>query len=150
MNLNTEQIVAGVQDIVEDSKDRSDALQRISELLKEEVPHYDWVGFYLVEDGRLKLGPFVGDDTEHTDIDFGEGICGQAAEREENFVVPDVSEEDNYLSCSPRVRSEIVVPIYSGKEVVGELDIDSHTRDTFTERDEKMLGEICEILGEVI
>jgi len=98
-------------------------------LLVENVPHYDWVGFYLVDKAKkeLVLGPFVGEPTEHVRIPFGRGICGQAAERRTTFVVQDVSKEGNYLACSPKVKSEIVIPLFKGGEIIGELDIDSHT-----------------------
>jgi GAF domain-containing protein len=88
----------------------------------------------------------VGAPTDHTRIPFGQGICGQAAERKETFVVQDVSMEDNYLSCSVDVRSEIVLPIMDGGEVLGELDIDSHAVSPFTEQDGQLLTGICELV----
>jgi GAF domain-containing protein len=122
-------------------------LQEISALLKENVPHYHWVGFYLVDKESPKeliLGSFEGDPTDHVRISFGRGICGQAAERKETFIVQDVSKETNYLSCSPHVKSEIVVPIMKDDEIVGELDIDSHDISPFTEEDESFLKKICD------
>ena len=99
-------------------------------MLKGKVEHYDWVGFYLVDETaahQLVLGPFVGDLTDHVEIAFGQGVCGQAAEIGQTFVVQDVMAETNYLSCSDSVKSEIVVPIFKDGHLVGELDIDSHT-----------------------
>ena len=123
-------------------------LQRVATLLRREVPHYDWVGFYLVVAGRrLELGPYDGEPTEHTSIQFGSGICGQAAEREETFVVQDVSRETNYLSCSAKVKSEIVVPVFKAGRIVGELDIDSHQLEAFTAEDRAFLEELCRELG---
>lgn len=122
-------------------------LQAICDLLAREVSHYDWVGFYLVDPQstrELVLGPFTGDPTEHVRIAFGEGICGQAAESEQTFVIQDVSQESNYLSCSPAVRSEIVVPIFRGAQVLGELDIDSHQLGPFTDADRRFLESVCE------
>ncbi len=127
-----------------------EALQRVCDTLRNEVPHYDWVGFYFVDGRELVLGPFSGEPTEHVRIKFGEGICGQAAEREEVFIVQDVSKEDNYLSCSPEVKSEIVVPIFKDGKVVGELDIDSHKLSPFTEEDEKFLEEVCSLVSEYL
>ncbi len=123
-----------------------DGLQAICDLLKEDVPYYDWVGFYLTDpdaERELVLGPFSGAPTEHTRIAFGQGICGQAAERKQTFVVPDVSKETNYLSCSPTVKSEIVLPILKEERVMGELDIDSHTVDAFSEEDRAFLLKVC-------
>jgi len=125
-------------------------LGEICELLTRRVPYYDWVGFYLVdkESGRqLILGPFVGEPTEHTSIPFGQGICGQAAEREGTFVVQDVTKENNYLSCSIDVRSEIVVPIFRDGKVVGEIDIDSHTTAPFSKEDRVFLEKLAEMVS---
>ncbi len=97
-------------------------LQALCKFLRENVEHYDWVGFYFVDPEKkdeLVLGPYSGAPTEHVRIRFGQGICGQAAETRNVFVVQDVSKEDNYLSCSPDVRSEIVVPIFKDGEIVG-------------------------------
>ncbi len=71
-------------------------------LLKDSIMHYDWVGFYIVDDFKkeLYLGPYAGDPTEHTRIPFGKGICGQAAEKRKTVVIQDISKQKNYLSCS--------------------------------------------------
>ncbi len=128
-------------------KDAGGALQRIGDYLRQEIAHYDWVGFYLADpaDRLLLLGPFSGAPTEHLKIPYGRGICGQAANSTKSFVVPDVSAETNYLSCSPATRAEIVVPIWCEGEFVGELDIDSLTTDPFTSDDEVLLSEVAAI-----
>ena len=121
-------------------------LERICAVLKDEVSHYDWVGFYLVDpdaERELVLGPYVGAPTEHTRIPFGKGICRQAAATESTFIVQDVTQETNYLSCSPDVRSEIVVPILKEDVIVGELDIDSHALAPFTDQDQAFLDAVC-------
>ena len=128
-------------------------LASVCELLRERVAHYDWVGFYLVDPERpreLVLGPYSGAATDHTRIPFGRGICGQAAEREETFVVQDVAAETNYLSCSPDVRSEIVLPIMRNGAIVGELDIDSHELAPFTDADRLFLESVCELVSGVM
>ena len=127
--------------------DAGGALQRICDYLRRTVDHYDWVGFYLAypADRLLLLGPFSGDPTEHLKISYGRGICGQAADTTEAFVVPDVAAETNYLSCSIATRAEIVIPVWHDGEFVGELDIDSHTTDPFSLDDESLLGEVAEI-----
>ena len=135
---------------IEKLRKNKDYLQNICEILIEKVDHYDWVGFYLIDDNDkniLNLGPFAGEPTEHTNIEVGEGICGQAADKKETFEVPDVSKEDNYLSCSPDVKSEIVVPIFNDYEVIGEIDIDSHDHDPFIEDDRDLLNKIAELLS---
>ena len=130
---------------------RAVILKEICQFLNQKVPYYDWVGFYLVDvekNRELYLGPYVGEPTEHTRIPFGRGICGQAAETKKTFIVQDVTQEANYLSCSPKVKSEIVVPLIKKGEVLGELDIDSHTLSPFTEEDREFLEKICEMLVE--
>ena len=141
-----------VREIAEGPFETNEKLVAICKLLMDNVPHYDWVGFYLVDQSRkrqLVLGPFVGESTEHVSIPFGKGICGQAAERRVTFMVQDVSKETNYLSCSPKVQSEIVVPIFKSGEIIGELDIDSHTLSAFTQQDRKLLENVCEIVSEL-
>jgi L-methionine (R)-S-oxide reductase len=125
-------------------------LQALCQFLKDHVAHYDWVGFYLVDpnvERELVLGPYAGAPTEHTRIPFGQGICGQAAATEQTFIVQDVALESNYLSCSPDVRSEIVLPILKGDAILGELDIDSHQLAPFTDEDARCLGAICDLVA---
>ncbi|MDT7829283.1 GAF domain-containing protein [Pricia sp. S334] len=127
-------------------------LQQVCELLKNTVPHYDWVGFYFKNGDKeeLKLGPYAGAPTDHTLIPFGKGICGQVAISNQNFVVPDVKAQDNYIACSISVKSEIVVPLFVNGENIGQIDIDSNTSDPFTVEDERFLefvnAEIAKIL----
>jgi L-methionine (R)-S-oxide reductase len=137
--------------IVNSKLEKEEKLKDICELLKKSIPHYNWVGFYIAEKSKpeLILGPYIGDATEHTKIPFGKGICGQAAEREETFIVQDVSKETNYLSCSINVKSEIVVPIFKDNKIVGELDIDSNITSPFTKEDKDFLENICKIISKV-
>lgn len=130
----------------------SDRLQAICDLLRKVVPYYDWVGFYFKNGDKeeLKLGPYSGEATDHTIIPFGKGICGQVAVSNENFVVPDVAAQDNYIACSITVKSEIVVPLFVNGENIGQIDIDSNTADPFSEEDERFLeyvnAEVAKIL----
>lgn len=140
-------LLKSVDKIVKQNIDRDDKLKQICEMLHKEEDLFDWVGFYLVDpdaDRELVLGPYVGEETDHTRIPFGKGICGQAADTLETYVVQDVSQEDNYLACSVDVKAEIVVPIMKGDRLIGELDIDSHTKDSLTEEHRKLLEAICE------
>ncbi len=127
----------------------SKVLEGVADILHGGVEYYDWVGFYISESGKdeLVLGPFVGEETDHTRIDYGEGICGQAAETEETFTVQNVEEEENYLSCSPEVKSEIVVPVFDEGEFRGEIDIDSHELAPFDREDEQFLESLAEDLA---
>jgi L-methionine (R)-S-oxide reductase len=116
-------------------------LQQICDLLQENISYYDWVGFYFKNGNKeeLKLGPYAGEPTDHTIIPFGKGICGQVALSNENFVVPDVKAQDNYIACSINVKAEIVVPLFVNGENIGQIDIDSNTPDPFSWEDEDFL-----------
>ncbi|MCG2587029.1 GAF domain-containing protein [Rhodohalobacter sulfatireducens] len=141
--MNKESILQHVEKIVQNNSERDEKLKAICELLDQEIDLFDWTGFYLAseeEERMLVLGPYVGEETDHTKIPYGRGICGQAAETLDTFVVQDVNQADNYLACSIHVQSEIVVPIMKGDKFVGELDIDSHTKDAITPE----LRELCE------
>ena len=127
--------------ITDETKSVDTRLGDICELLRNSVDHYDWVGFYFRNGDKeeLKLGPYAGTPTDHTIIPFGKGICGQVAVSNQNFVVPDVAAQDNYIACSITVKAEIVVPLFVNGKNVGQIDIDSNTPDPFTEEDERFL-----------
>ncbi|MCK9639460.1 MAG: GAF domain-containing protein [Prolixibacteraceae bacterium] len=122
-----------------------------SRLLKTEISHYDWVGFYLLDpqNNQLVLGPYAGAATDHTHIPVGKGICGQVAASKKTMVVQDVTGQDNYLACSMDVQSEIVVPILKDDRFIAEIDIDSHAFAPFTTEDEQFLSSIAEKLSEL-
>jgi L-methionine (R)-S-oxide reductase len=141
-----EHIVNSVKQICESSNDNKSKLQTICELLRDAIDYYDWVGFYIQENDELVLGPYSGAPTEHTNITIGKGICGQVALYNEMMVVQDVSEEDNYLSCSVNVQSEIVLPIQRNEKFIAELDIDSHAHSPFSEDDRTLLLNVCDLL----
>ncbi|GAB1857713.1 GAF domain-containing protein [Flavobacteriaceae bacterium MHTCC 0001] len=124
----------------------------ICKLLEANISYYNWVGFYFRNGDKeeLKLGPYVGAPTDHTIIPFGKGICGQVAVSNQNFVVPDVSAQDNYIACSISVKSEIVIPIFVTGENIGQIDIDSNTPDPFTEADERFLEFVCSEVGTLL
>jgi len=125
-------------------------LMEICKLLEANINYYNWVGFYFKngDKNELKLGPYVGEPTDHTIIPFGKGICGQVAVSNQNFVVPDVAAQDNYIACSLTVRAEIVIPIFVNGENIGQIDIDSNTPDPFTEADEHFLEFVCTKVAE--
>lgn len=152
VEINWDRLFEQSKTIIKEAADREEAMQHICALLHREVPHYDWVGFYMVDplaEKQLVLGPYVGEPTEHTRIPFGQGICGQAAETLQTFVIDDVKAESNYLACSPDVQSEIVVPILKGNTLIGEIDIDSNTRGAMGPDDRKLLETIAAELSEL-
>jgi L-methionine (R)-S-oxide reductase len=117
-------------------------------LLQREHPHYNWVGVYLLENGELVLGPYVGKHTPHTRIPLNQGICGAAASSGQTVIVDDVNADPRYLACSLETRSEIVVPIVREGRVLGEIDIDSDTPAAFSQEDRALLEEVARILAE--
>jgi GAF domain-containing protein len=127
-------------------------LLSICELLENHIDYYNWVGFYFKngDKNELKLGPYVGEPTDHTIIPFGKGICGQVALSNENFVVPDVAAQDNYIACSITVKAEIVIPLFVNGENMGQIDIDSNTPDPFNKEDERFLEFVCEQVARII
>ncbi len=127
-------------------------MTKVCELLQENISHYDWVGFYFKNGDKpeLKLRAFAGEPTDHTIIPFGKGICGQVAISNENFLVPDVKAQDNYIACSIYVKAEIVIPLFVNGENIGQIDIDSHTPDPFTKEDEEFLEFINAKVAEIL
>ena len=121
--------------------------------LREHMRRYDWVGFYMVEKGKLGepdmlvLGPYIGAETPHKRIPLNQGICGAAATSGETVVVDDVSKDPRYLACSVSTKSEIVAPVFMKGSVVGELDIDSHTPAAFTPEDRRLVEHCAELVG---
>ena len=140
-----EKLKSEITVLVENSKEVNQTLISICDALKSKIPHYDWVGFYFKNDKKreLVLGPYAGKPTDHSTIPFGKGICGQVAISNKNFIVPDVQAQDNYISCSLEVKSEIVIPIFVKGENIGQIDIDSNMPNPFSKADETFLEFIC-------
>lgn len=150
--MELEQLKLGIDQIFADHQNTSKTLQAICDYLEEQISYYDWVGFYFKNGDKeeLKLAEFTGEPTEHTIIPFGKGICGQVAVSNQNFVVQDVSEQDNYISCGWKVKSEIVIPIFVNGENIGQIDIDSHTTNPFTPEDEALLEYVCQKVSAIL
>lgn len=128
----------------------SDALLRraVREISADD--RFDWVGVYLLneEDEELWLHNYIGEPTEHAKIPVGEGVCGRAVAERTNLNIADVSEEENYLACSPDTQSELVILIRAGDDIFGQIDIDSDEKGTFTEDDEIALIGVADKLAE--
>jgi L-methionine (R)-S-oxide reductase len=129
-------------------------MQAVCRLLHERMLKYNWVGFYMLEPGAkppmLVLESFVGAMTPHTRIPLHQGICGAAASSGKTIVVDDVSKDPRYLACSLETKSEIVVPVFVKKQVVGELDIDSHFAAAFGAGDQELVQYCAEVVGKKI
>jgi L-methionine (R)-S-oxide reductase len=128
-----------------------DLMAATVKLLHQELLKYNWVGFYMLEKENqqdiLVLGPFRGTMTPHTRIPLHQGICGAAASTGKTVVVDDVSADSRYLACSLETKSEIVVPVFVNKKVVGELDIDSHFLAAFAPEDRQLCEHAAALVG---
>ena len=122
---------------------------KICDLIRNSLKKYDWVGFYFsdIVNKQLKLVAFSGEETEHTIIPFGRGVCGQVANSNKPLIIPDVKSEKNYISCNINVKSEIVVPILKNNINIGQIDVDSNTINAFSDIDKIFLEEICELVS---
>ncbi|PKG42031.1 GAF domain-containing protein [Psychroflexus sp. MES1-P1E] len=116
-------------------------LMEVCSILQKDVTTYDWVGFYFKNGDKreLILKAYAGEPTDHIIIPFGKGICGQVAESNQKFVVDDVTAQDNYIACSIYVKSEVVIPLFVSGQNIGQIDIDSHTKNAFSKEDEDFL-----------
>lgn len=129
-----------VRALVEGEQDRVANLANIAAALRQQFG-WLWVGFYLVKDGELVVGPFQG-PVACTRISKGRGVCGTSWKEERTLIVPDVEKFPGHIACSSLSRSEIVVPIFEGGEVVGVLDADSIALNEFDEEDRRWLEEL--------
>src|SRR6476646_1726657 len=135
-------VLAKIHEELASERDRTRAMERAVAILKREMPSYTWVGIYLLEGDELVLGPFLGKPSPHTRIPLARGICGAAAAEKETIIVDDVNADPRYLACSLETKSEIVVPIMSGTDVLGEIDIDSDQPAAFGPADRRMLEDV--------
>lgn len=127
--------------------DSNAAMEKTVRRLKAASPSYTWVGIYLLHGNELVLGPFAGKPSPHTRIPLGRGICGAAAAERQTIVVDDVSADPRYLACSVDTKSEIVVPIMEGSDVLGEIDVDSDRPAAFDEDDRVLLEAAAAMLA---
>jgi GAF domain-containing protein len=144
-----DEIVPQIESLVEGEPDLIANLANIAAVLKEALGFF-WVGFYLVKDGQLVLGPFQG-PLACTRIDLDEGVCGRAYTDRDVVIVPNVNDFPGHIACSSASRSEIVVPIFhpSGN-VAGVLDVDSDRLEDFGEVDADGLGPIVRLVERMI
>lgn len=141
-------LLAEIDDALAHLEGREAAMKAVMRLIAKRLPHYHWVGVYVLDGGVLNLGPYVGAHTEHTLIPVGRGVCGTAVAENRNVVVEDVRTLDNYLACSLETRSEIVVLIHDPEtgQILGQIDADGHAVGAFDASDEAFLSAVAERL----
>ena len=139
------ELVPQIEALIHGETDLIANMANISAALKEQF-NWLWVGFYLVRNNELVLGPFQG-PVACTRINRGKGVCGTTWERGETIIVPDVEAFSGHIACSSQSRSEIVLPLYKNGEIIAVLDVDSKELDTFDLIDKENLENILKTLG---
>lgn len=125
-------------------------MTHIAQRLHDQLARYNWVGFYLVDQadpGMLVVGPYVGSFSPNVRIPINKGLCGAAAMTRQTVVVNDVASDPRYLSGSEIVKANLVAPVFAGKELVAELDIESYFTNTFTKAEQAFAESIAVIVG---
>ncbi len=150
MRCDASRILEALSAAASETRER-DALGRAAvAAIREAMPQASWVGIYWLEDGALVLGPYEGQPTEHTRIEIGQGVCGTAVAEDEDVVIEDVRAVDNYLACSPTVRSELVVLIRAHGAVIGQFDLDAESVGAFSDDDRCVLRAAADGFGGLI
>ncbi len=139
-----ESLVPQIKGLLEGETDLVANLANVAAALKEQFGWF-WVGFYLVKDNELVLGPFQG-PVACTRIRKGRGVCGSSWEQQKTLIVPDVEKFPGHIACSSLSKSEIVVPIIRNNEVVAVLDVDSDQYDQFDSTDQQYLEQIVSLI----
>lgn len=143
-------MLSEIDSLAAEASSRDDFLLESARAINRHFPHYNWIGFYFLKDGKLHVGPYIGKPTPHTVIELDRGICGAAVSRGETIVVDDVNADPRYLACSLETRSEIVVPIQVDGDIIGELDIDSEAKAAFGDRDKELMEQVAELIGKIL
>lgn len=133
-----------IKALLEGEEDLIANLANIAAALKEQFDFF-WVGFYLVKHDQLVLGPFQG-PVACTRIRYNKGVCGTAWAQEKSLIVPNVEEFPGHIACNSLSKSEIVIPLYKNKQIIGVLDVDSNKLDDFDHIDEVKLTKILSLI----
>lgn len=137
-------LIPQIEALLDGERDQIANLANVCAALKEQF-NWFWVGFYLVKDNELVLGPFQG-PVACTRIQKGKGVCGASWVQNETLIVPDVDAFPGHIACASASRSEIVLPLLKGEDVIGVLDVDSEYLAHFDDVDAKYLNKIITLL----
>ena len=140
------QLVDNIRIAISEAASEEEILKAAVELIDGFSDGYDWTGFYMMRDKILEVGPYLGPETPHTRIELDKGICGAAASQKKSIIVDNAQADSRFLACSTTTKSEIVVPLFDGDKIVGEIDIDSNQPSYFKEDDRKMLEAIAAVV----
>ncbi|MHB8337330.1 MAG: GAF domain-containing protein [Ignavibacteriaceae bacterium] len=152
-NLSTEEryilLLDQLKSLLHKDENLISNLANASAAIKQTFEKVSWVGFYLFDGIKLYLGPFQG-KVACTTIATGKGVCGSAAKEKRTFIVPDVNKFPGHIFCDADSKSEVVVPIIKGQKLMGVLDLDSASFNSFDETDKKYLEKFCNFLSSEI
>ena len=143
---NRQQLVDNIGKAIADKQTEAEVLQTAVRLIDGFSEGHNWTGVYLMRDGVLEVGPYIGFPTPHTRIELNQGICGAAASEKKSIIVDDVNTDPHFLACSATTRSEIIVPLMDGDTCLGEIDIDSNQPSFFKAEDKEMLEAIAVVV----
>ncbi|MBF2261488.1 GAF domain-containing protein [Staphylococcus capitis] len=138
-----------LKSLIEDEHHLIAILSNTSALINDHLDQVNWVGFYLIEDNELILGPFQGHPA-CVHIEIGKGVCGTAVSEDATQRVSDVHQFPGHIACDANSKSEIVIPIHVNDKIIGVLDIDAPIKDRFTWDDQEGLEQVVQILEKTI
>lgn len=142
-------LIKQLEALIEDETDLTANLANSAALLNQFLDRINWVGFYLLNEGQLVLGPFQGLPA-CVRIDLGRGVCGTAVAEKKTQLVPDVHAFPGHITCDSASQSELVIPLFKEDQVIGVLDIDSPILNRFSQLDQTYLEQFCEKLMEYV
>lgn len=142
-------LIAQLKALTEDNPYRISNLANVTALIYDSLERINWVGFYIMQDGKLILGPFQG-KVACTQIAVGKGVCGTAVSTGETQRVDDVHLFEGHIACDSASNSELVIPIYKDGEIFGVLDIDSPIKGRFSKEDQAGLEALVKELEKVL
>lgn len=144
MSVNYDELAQQAEGLLSGQKHRIANAANLSALIYHALPDVNWAGFYFLEGDELIVGPFQGQPA-CVRIEMGKGVCGTAAATRSTQLVEDVQAFEGHIACDPVSRSEVVVPLIVGGQVIGVLDIDAPYRGRFDEEDQRGLEKLAEI-----
>ncbi|MBS6089760.1 MAG: GAF domain-containing protein [Staphylococcus warneri] len=144
-NTNYDLLQKQLISLIEDESNLIAILSNTSALLNDHLDQVNWVGFYLIENNELILGPFQGHPA-CVHIQIGNGVCGTAVSNNETQVVKDVHQFPGHIACDANSNSEIVIPIHKDNKIIGVLDIDAPIKSRFNDEDRKELEKVVSII----
>ena len=144
-NTNYDLLQKHLISLIEDESNLIAILSNTSALINDHLDQVNWVGFYLIENNELILGPFQGHPA-CVHIQIGKGVCGTAVSNNETQVVKDVHQFPGHIACDANSNSEIVIPIHKDNKIIGVLDIDAPIKSRFNDEDRKELEKVVSII----